>query len=199
MQEALQNLRTSKELADVIPLLFQGAGMSLRAPGAGTDLRRAKWLGSAWSRWPSVRRGELPSVQVHCASQAGFYSCYSPLLLFLSSHVHGFADRSPHSRQRAAPFRVWVVCMGQGNCSSAQVVLKRGWGGMERVAMAGPRLRESRAGVGYGCSGPPCCLSTTTQSEADLRVFKVSLYPICGDGSSAQWAICTPWPGLCCR
>lgn len=42
MQEALQNLRTSKELADVIPLLFQGAGMSLRAPGAGTDLRRAK-------------------------------------------------------------------------------------------------------------------------------------------------------------
>lgn len=33
-------------------------------------------------------------------------------------------------------------------------------------------LGLGKAGQGMGCSGPPCCLSRTTQSEADLRVLR---------------------------
>lgn len=73
------------------------------------------------------------------------------------------------------------------------VALERLRGNGERVAMAGPGLRESRAG--YGVLRSSLLLEQNNPIRGQSEGFKVSLYPICGDWSSVQWATCTHGQG----
>lgn len=125
---------------------------------------------------------EVSSPQCRCIAlpRQVFMAVIPPLLLFLSSHIHGFADRihAPDGGLHLPEWFAWVKATAPVHRWCFGEVEGEGREGHHGLALG---LEKAGQELGMGCSGPPCCLSRTTQSEADLRVFKVSLYPICGD------------------